>query len=289
MEKPPLNSGEKKIEEYADRIKNGESKDTIFQDLPESFKSAIENKLVESDEIKIAKIRERLDISEGNPPINYIETIIDDEFMQKNLMPNGGLRMTGGQANWNGEVDLMQYVISEELSPEYREIAADKIEKIHAGQEKTYQHESHHIRNRENELTPHVAADNLREFLSFRVLDELSAFTTGELYNQNITAETILQSLQTAKQRIADSYYGEPFSADANWYLSQHSNKPDVYSREINQDKYHQIMRQYFKINGHDTLAVLQKENKLQEFTNIVNSLIIKLDDLLNTTKSDSK
>ena len=289
MEKPPLNSGEKKIEEYADRIKNGESKDTIFQDLPESFKSAIENKLVESDEIKIAKIRERLDISEGNPPINYIETIIDDEFMQKNLMPNGGLRMTGGQANWNGEVDLMQYVISEELSPEYREIAADKIEKIHAGQEKTYQHESHHIRNRENELTPHVAADNLREFLSFRVLDELSAFTTGELYNQNITAETILQSLQTAKQRIADSYYGEPFSADANWYLSQHSNKPEVYSREINQDKYHQIMRQYFKINGHDTLAVLQKENKLQEFTNIVNSLIIKLDDLLNTTKSDSK
>lgn len=289
MEKPPLNSGEKKIEEYADRIKNGESKDTIFQDLPESFKSAIENKLVESDEIKIAKIRERLDISEGNPPINYIETIIDDEFMQKNLMPNGGLRMTGGQANWNGEVDLMQYVISEELSPEYREIAADKIEKIHAGQEKTYQHESHHIRNRENELTPHVAADNLREFLSFRVLDELSAFTTGELYNQNITAETILQSLQTAKQRIADSYYGEPFSADANWYLSQHGDKPDVYSREINQDKYHQIMRQYFKINGHDTLAVLQKENKLQEFTNIVNSLIIKLDDLLNTTKSDSK
>lgn len=41
----PLTGGEQKIEEYANRIKNGESKDSIFQDLPESFKSGIEDKL----------------------------------------------------------------------------------------------------------------------------------------------------------------------------------------------------------------------------------------------------
>lgn len=42
-----LSAGEQKIEEYVSRIKSGESKDSIFQDLPESFKSGIEKKLAE--------------------------------------------------------------------------------------------------------------------------------------------------------------------------------------------------------------------------------------------------
>jgi hypothetical protein len=49
-EKPPISAGEQKINEYVNRIKSGESKDSIFQGLPESFKSKIEDKLVESTE-----------------------------------------------------------------------------------------------------------------------------------------------------------------------------------------------------------------------------------------------
>ncbi len=45
-------SGEQKIEEYMNRIQNGESKDSIFQDLPESFKSNIEKGLTKSIEEK---------------------------------------------------------------------------------------------------------------------------------------------------------------------------------------------------------------------------------------------
>jgi hypothetical protein len=48
----PLTGGEQKIEEYVARIKNGESKDSIFQDLPESFKSGIEKRLSEPVEEK---------------------------------------------------------------------------------------------------------------------------------------------------------------------------------------------------------------------------------------------
>src|SRR3989339_1039 len=51
-ENKPLTGGEQKIEEYANRIKNGESKDSIFQDLPESFKSGIEDKLANLAEEK---------------------------------------------------------------------------------------------------------------------------------------------------------------------------------------------------------------------------------------------
>ena len=36
-ENKPLTGGDQKIEEYVSRIKNGESKDSIFQGLPESF------------------------------------------------------------------------------------------------------------------------------------------------------------------------------------------------------------------------------------------------------------
>jgi len=49
----PLTGGEQKIEEYVSRIKNGESKDSIFQGLPESFKSGIEKRLAEVTEEKV--------------------------------------------------------------------------------------------------------------------------------------------------------------------------------------------------------------------------------------------
>lgn len=309
MEKP-LSGSDHKIEEYVNRIQSGEPKDLIFNGLPESFKSIIEVKLGElsekkeiilkeeeeryqEDQEKIKELRSKLGITEpakkveslDGPPINYIEIVIDDDYMKKNMMPNGGLRMQGGQANYNGKVDLMRYVVSEKLSPQYLEIALDKIEKQRAGEEKIYQHESHHIQNRNNELTPHVAAENLREFLAFRVLDELSAFTTRELYNQDITAENILLALKIAEQHIINSYYGEPFSGEAQWYMSQHSKNPNALSREINQEKYHKIMRQYFTIKGQNVLAVLQKESKLSEFTTKVNDLILKLDKILSTVR----
>lgn len=49
---PVSSGGEGKIEEYTTRIKNGESKDSLFQDLPESFKSGIEKRLAEPVEEK---------------------------------------------------------------------------------------------------------------------------------------------------------------------------------------------------------------------------------------------
>jgi len=45
MENEPKTGGEKKIEEYIYRIKNGESKDSILKGLPPSFVSAIEDGL----------------------------------------------------------------------------------------------------------------------------------------------------------------------------------------------------------------------------------------------------
>ncbi|QQR50064.1 hypothetical protein IPF86_03210 [Candidatus Nomurabacteria bacterium] len=48
----PLTGGKKKIEEYVNRIKNGESKDSIFQGLPESFISGVKKKLVEPPDEK---------------------------------------------------------------------------------------------------------------------------------------------------------------------------------------------------------------------------------------------
>ncbi len=46
--KQPLSAGEIKVNEYISRILGGESKDSIFQGLPESFKASIENKLAQS-------------------------------------------------------------------------------------------------------------------------------------------------------------------------------------------------------------------------------------------------
>lgn len=50
--KKSLPGAEQKIEEYVNRIKKGESKDSIFQGLPESFKSGIEKRLNETSEEK---------------------------------------------------------------------------------------------------------------------------------------------------------------------------------------------------------------------------------------------
>lgn len=227
--------------------------------------------------------------SAGRPRIKYTDVVIDDDYVRKNLMPGGGLRMKGGHANWNGEVDLVRYSASESLSPEHRQLVEDRIEKMRASQEKTYEHEAHHIRNRENGLTPHVAAGNLRELLSFRILDELSAFATGEIYGQDMTSEGFLSAVRVAEQKILDSYYGQPFMDESRWYLSHHKNEPGVFSREISQDAYHKIMRHYFNINETDALSMLQKDNRLHEFTGIVNGLIMKLDPLLESMRQEYK
>ncbi len=58
----PNSAGEQKVEEYVNRIKAGESKDSIFQGLPESFKSGIERRLAEPAEEKVEQ-----DVS-GIPP-----------------------------------------------------------------------------------------------------------------------------------------------------------------------------------------------------------------------------
>jgi hypothetical protein len=226
---------------------------------------------------------------EALPNINYIEVVIDDDYMRKNLTADGGLRMKGGQADLKkGEVNLMRYVISKDLSPKYRQIAAEKIEKKKAEEEKTYKHESHHIQNGENESAPHLVAKNLREYLAFRVFDEMSSFTAGELYNKELTADNILQAFHLAEQKITDSYYQGPFSGDASWYMSQHGREPEALSRKIDQERYHKIMRQYFKINGQDVLVVLQKNNRIPEMTEMVNRLIIKLDSLLEAKRTSA-
>ena len=251
-----------------------------------------ERKRAEASEVKrqvdLKRVRQELglDTSPEKPKRNYVEVVIDDDFMRKNLMPDGGLRMKKGEATWKGEVNLMKYVISENLSPEYRQIALDKIKKMEAGQEKTYAHESQHIQNRENGLTPHLSAKSLREYLAFRVLDEMSAFANGELNNQEMSAENILQALRAAEKDITDSYYGETFSGDADWYMSQHGKEPGALDRKIDQERYHKIVSQYFRIKGQNVISILQKNGRISEYAEITNRLIIKLDSLLETKKA---
>lgn len=244
-------------------------------------------KLDNGDEIKQIET-EKIDQLEiiKEVPIQYTDITIDNDYLQKNLIQGGGLRMKGGHANWDGTVELMRYSISESLSPEHQEFVQDKIEKLHASQEKTYQHEAHHIRNREHGLTPHVAATNLREFLSFRVLDELSAFSIGELYNQEITAENILTAIKSSQQKIIDSYYGQLFIDEAKWYIKHHKEKQDIFSRSINTETYHAILRQYFNFNQTDMLRILDQSAAMPEFTNIVNDLIMRLDFILDKVQN---
>lgn len=293
MEQSPTN-GQQKIREYVTRIQNGEPKASVLEGLSPAFISGVEQQLANTPNLTkqvedASASGERAGSPENNPPIVYSKIIIDDAYMEANLAQVGlemGLRMQGGQANWNGEVVIIEYAISDNLSPQYRQIAAEKIEKYNANLERTYQHEAKHIRNRENDLAPHVAAESLREFLTFRVLDEMSAFAAGELYNQDMTAETIMQALHTAEKHIIGEYYGNPFTSDATWYMSQHGQDPETFTREIGTERYHKIMRQYFNINGQDIFAILQRENRMPEFTNLVNGLIGKLDQILTTMKS---
>lgn len=219
-------------------------------------------------------------------PIQYTYITIDDDYLQKNSIQGGGLRMKGGHANWDGTVELIKYSISESLSPEHQKFVQDKIEKLHAGQEKTYQHEAHHIRNREHGFTPHIAATNLREFLSFRVLDELSAFSIGELYNQEITSENILTAIKSSQKKIIDSYYGQPFINEAKWYVNHHKEKQDIFSRSINIETYHAILRQYFNFNQIDMLNILNQSGDMSEFTIIINDLIMRLDLILEQVRT---
>lgn len=48
--KKPLSAGEIKVDEYVSRIQGGESEDSIFQGLPKSFRTSIEDKLAQSTE-----------------------------------------------------------------------------------------------------------------------------------------------------------------------------------------------------------------------------------------------
>lgn len=76
--KKPLTGGEQKIEEYVNRIEKGESKDSVFKDLPESFKSGVDKRLAEQaeakrkaeDEQKIEEIRENLGLPKNEKPID---------------------------------------------------------------------------------------------------------------------------------------------------------------------------------------------------------------------------
>lgn len=51
----PLSTGDQKIEEYINRIKSGESKESIFQGLPKTFKLGIEKRLA-SDVLKSRRV-----------------------------------------------------------------------------------------------------------------------------------------------------------------------------------------------------------------------------------------
>ncbi len=75
--------GQKKVEEYVDRIRNGESEDLIFKDLPESFKNGIKkilnesveekNKRYESEQNRIEELREQLGAKKSTEKINLLD------------------------------------------------------------------------------------------------------------------------------------------------------------------------------------------------------------------------
>ncbi len=67
----PLTGGEQKAEEYVNRIENGESKDLIFEDLPESFKSRIEKRLAEKAKEKREQVKEKTEQGINEIPPQY--------------------------------------------------------------------------------------------------------------------------------------------------------------------------------------------------------------------------
>lgn len=52
----PVSAGEKKVLEYVERIKAGESKETVLEGLPDSFKSSINERLERGSEASVAEI-----------------------------------------------------------------------------------------------------------------------------------------------------------------------------------------------------------------------------------------
>lgn len=85
----PKSGGEQKVEEYVNRIKGGESKDIIFQGLPESFKASIEHKLNEKDSKEINKTKEekyqvdQQKIKELREQLGIIESDKNTELQKK--------------------------------------------------------------------------------------------------------------------------------------------------------------------------------------------------------------
>ncbi len=260
----------------------------VGETLQEYRSKEAEKNIVDSKNLQ--RIRNFLNISvyKDGPPIKYLEVVIDDKYMRENMVAGGGLRMKGGQAEWDGTVTLIKYKIAEGISDAYRQVALEKVEKYQAGQEKTYNHEAQHIRNRENGLAPHVIAENLREYLTFRVLDEMSAFVAGELFNSELSMENIIKALSVAEKNITDYYFAHSFKSEASWYMSQFGNKKDVLSRKIDKEKYNRVIRQYFRIKEQDLVLIFQQGDNMLTFSEITNRLIIKLNDLLDSFNSST-
>lgn len=66
----PLSAGERKVDEYVSRIKNGESKESIFDGLPDAFKLSIEAKLSEQtidDACRLSEVKDRLGLPTEAP------------------------------------------------------------------------------------------------------------------------------------------------------------------------------------------------------------------------------
>lgn len=102
MELQPTN-GERKIQEYVTRIQNGESKETVLDGLSPAFIFGVEQQLATAtDKTEMSSESKEKTEDMENPPIVYSEIVIDDEYMEANLVPVGtemALRMRGGQAN----------------------------------------------------------------------------------------------------------------------------------------------------------------------------------------------
>lgn len=75
---PQKTPGEIKVDEYVDRIKAGESKESILQGLSESFVSAIENKL----ELERKPESESIEKTDENVSIPPQYKDIDSEILE---------------------------------------------------------------------------------------------------------------------------------------------------------------------------------------------------------------
>lgn len=107
-----LTGGEKKTQEYIDRIKNGESKDSIFQGLSESFKSGIEKglsdetktKQFEDDQRRITELREQLGITK--PSENTVNQGEKDNISKPEELPTLSKEERKKLSGWNASYEL---------------------------------------------------------------------------------------------------------------------------------------------------------------------------------------